>query len=666
MTKPQIKERLLRWVAVPALAAVLAGLAVLQYRWSGQVSEATLAQMQSNLHISLMGFRQDFARELGSVAVEIRTVVDGSSAIQPAELKEQFHHWQQTTAHPNLVSHIYLWQDPAHQQPLRFDPASDQFERVPWPAEFDQMQARLLEITAQFHPPAGGTGGPNMRRGSYRRPEFGGARNFGADNRRNPRGRGPGMRGRMADALTPWAIDQSIPALSYPVRGHTPSGGPASRAEVTWLIIQLNPSVLAKEIFPELAQKYFRGSSGMEYHVAVRGAGKDGEHVLYSTDPGFGEDKSLPVDATLNLIGPPLGHGGPSDAGMELFAVPMRPAPSDHGQPPDERRLAALERMPRLEPFHYADSHGIWQITAKHKSGSVEAAVGALRRRNLMASFGVLGVLAVTMGLILMASQRARRLARLQMDFVAGISHELRTPLAVISSAAENIAHGVVEDKQQLVRYGNTIVKQSRQLTQLVEQVLLFAASQQSQRRYGLGPVSIAEVVDAALEGTSATVMAAGFEVERRVEAGLPPVNADFTALVQSLQNLITNAVKYGGDNRWLRVSATAVKDNGRTEEIDLGVEDRGIGISKPEIKHIFEPFYRSPAVSESGIHGTGLGLPLARTIVEAMGGRLTAESELGKGSSFTIHLPVAEERGLKETESAADKPAGAEPDFSS
>jgi signal transduction histidine kinase len=621
--------------------------------------------MQSNLHISLMGFRQDFARELGSVAVEIRTVVDGSNAIQPAELKEQFHHWQQTATHPNLVSHIYLWQDPEHQQPLRFDPASDQFERVAWPAEFDQLQARLLEITAQFHPPAGTPDSANMRRGR-RRPGFGPPRDFGAGRPRNPGGgRRPGMRGR-ADALAPWAIDQSIPAITYPVRGRTPSGAPAPRAEVTWLVIQLNPNVLAKEIFPELAQKYFRGSSGMEYHVAVRGAGKDGERVLYASDPGFGEDKSLPVDATLNLVGPPFGRGGPAEAGMELFAVPMRPAPGDRGQPPDDRRGAAPERMPRFEPFHYADSNGIWQITAKHKSGSVEAAVGALRRRNLMASFGVLGVLAVTMGLILMASQRARRLARLQMDFVAGISHELRTPLAVISSAAENIAHGVVEDKHQLVRYGNTIVKQSRQLTQLVEQVLLFAASQQSQRRYGLGPVDISEVVEAALEGTSAMVMAAGFAVERRVEAGLPPVNADFTALVQSLQNLITNAVKYGGENRWLRVSATAVKDQGRTEEVDLAVEDRGIGISKPEIKHIFEPFYRSPAVSESGIHGTGLGLPLARTIVEAMGGRLTAESELGKGSSFTIHLPVADERALKETRSAADKPAGAEPDFSS
>jgi signal transduction histidine kinase len=479
------------------------------------------------------------------------------------------------------------------------------------------------------------------------------------------------MHGRLADALMPWAIDQSIPALSYPVRGRTPAGEPTSRTEVTWLIIQLNPSVLAKEIFPELAQKYFRGSSGMEYHLAVRGAGKDREHVLYSSviyssDPGFGEDSSLPVDATLNLIGPPFGHGGPPDAGQDFFAAPMRPMPGDRGQSPDDRRLAALERMPRFEPFRYADNHGVWQITAKHRSGSVEAAVSALRRRNLMASFGVLSVLALTMGLILMASQRARRLARLQMDFVAGISHELRTPLAVISSAAENIAHGVVEDKQQLVRYGNTIVKQSRQLTQLVEQVLLFASSQQAQRRYGLGPVNISEAVEAALEGTSAMVAAAGFAVERQVEAGLPPVNADFTALVRSLQNLITNAVKYGGDNRWLRVSASAVKDKGRTEEVVLAVEDRGIGISKPEIKHIFEPFYRSPAVTESGIHGTGLGLPLARTIVEAMGGRLTAQSELGKGSSFAIHLPVAEERGLKETQRAADKPAGAEPGFSS
>ena len=668
MTRPQTRERLLRWVAVPALAAVLVGLAVLQYRWSVQVSEATRAQMLGNLRVSLAGFRQDFSRELGAVAVEVRSVVERSSSMKPADLNEQFHALQQRTAHPNLVSHIYLWQDPEHQQPVRFDPAANQFERVAWPDKFNQMQQRLLEIGSAHRPGDGGPDGAGPRRRGQRF-EFTPRRNFSDrrdnDRRNNAGRRGNATRARMAEAMIPWAIDQSIPALAYPIRRWRTSPGtqPAGPPEITWLIIELNPNVLRKEIFPELAQKYFGGSSGMEYYVAVRAAGKDGEQVLYSSGAGFGEEQKQPVDATLNLVGPPFGQGGARNAGMEFFSPPVRPMPGDHGTQADEQHLAALDRAPRFEPFHYADSQDAWQVTAKHKSGSVEAAVGALRRRNLMTSFGVLGVLAITMGLILVGSQRARRLAKLQMDFVAGISHELRTPLAVISSAAENIAHGVVEDKQQLVRYGNTIVKQSRQLTQLVEQVLQFAATQQTQGRQGLGRVSIAEVVEAALEGTSAMAAAAGFTVERRIEPGLPPVNADFAALVRSLQNLITNAVKYGGEQRWLRVSAAPAP--GKGAEIELAVEDRGIGIGKDEIEHIFEPFYRSPAVSESQIHGTGLGLPLARTMIESMGGKLTAKSELGKGSSFIIHLPAAKESRLKETQSAADKPAGAEPGFS-
>ena len=640
------------------MAAVLVGLAVLQYRWSGQVSDATLSQMLANLHTSLASFRQDFNHELGAVAVEIRTIADSSEASNPKELSDQFHRLQQTAAHPNLVSHIYLWADPTHQQPLRFDPASGQFERSAWPAEFDPMQQRLLEITTAHHPPAGGSEAHERVRHS----EFAPRRNFDGRPRQGLR-RGTGMRGRMQEMMMPWAIDQSIPAVAYPIRRHTSSDGPVNRADVTWLVIQLNPSVLQKEIFPELTQKLFGSASGMDYYVAVKAVSNDGERVIYSSGPGSGEEKDRPPDATLNLVGPPFGHTGPPEAGMEFFG-PARPR-ADRTQQSDEQHMAALERLPRFDPFHYAESHGMWQVTATHKSGSVEAAVGALRRRNLMASFGVLGVLAITMGLIVVASQRARRLARLQMDFVAGVSHELRTPLAVISSAAENIAHGVVEDKQQLVRYGNTIVKQSRQLTQLVEQVLLFAATQQPQRNLSYGRVGISEVIDAALEGTSSEVAAAGFTVERRIESGLPAVNADFSALVRSLQNLITNAVKYGGENRWLRISAVAVKGSGRVEEVKLTVEDKGIGISKDEIKHIFEPFYRSPAVSESGIHGTGLGLPLARTIVEAMGGRLTASSELGKGSAFTIHLPVAQERKAEETHGATDKPAGAEPGFS-
>src|SRR6185312_3228906 len=237
MHKPQARDRLLRWVAIPAMAAVLVGLAVLQYRWSGQVSDATRAQMLSNLHVSLMSFRQDFARELGAAAVEIRTIADSPSALNPAELNEQFHHWQQTAAHPNLVSHIYLWSDPTHQQPLRFDPASSKFERTAWPAEFGPVQQRLLEITAAHHAQAGGPQDHQVRR----RSEFGPPRNFGG-RRRPGAGRGDGMRARMQEM--PWAIDQAIPAIVSPLHRRPSSNEPVNPAEVTWLVIQLNPGVL--------------------------------------------------------------------------------------------------------------------------------------------------------------------------------------------------------------------------------------------------------------------------------------------------------------------------------------------------------------------------------------------------------------------------------------
>ena len=127
------------------------------------------------------------------------------------------------------------------------------------------------------------------------------------------------MRGRMPEMMMPWAIDQSIPAIAYPIRHHTSSDGPVNRADVTWLIIQLNPSVLQKEIFPELTQKFFGSASGMDYYVAVKAVGNDGERVVYSSAAGSDEEKNRPPDAALNLIGPPFGRGGPPERAWNSF-----------------------------------------------------------------------------------------------------------------------------------------------------------------------------------------------------------------------------------------------------------------------------------------------------------------------------------------------------------
>jgi signal transduction histidine kinase len=209
-----------------------------------------------------------------------------------------------------------------------------------------------------------------------------------------------------------------------------------------------------------------------------------------------------------------------------------------------------------IEPLGFGVPDGGWQLIVKHRKGSVEAAVASLRRRNLTVSFGTLLVLALTMALVIITTHRARRLAQLQMEFVAGVSHELRTPLAVISSAAENIADGVVINEQQLARYGSVIRNQARHLTGLVEQVLLFASTLRAGQHNTLRPLDISELIDSAIESTEAQIKSAGVTVEREIQPGMPLINGDFAALSQCLQNLITNAIKYGGDNRWIGIRA--------------------------------------------------------------------------------------------------------------
>ena len=125
-------------------------------------------------------------------------------------------------------------------------------------------------------------------------------------------------------------------------------------------------------------------------------------------------------------------------------------------------------------------------MVVKHRAGSLEAAVAATRRRNLAISFGILLLLGASVGFIVLSSRRAQRLATQQMEFVAGVSHELRTPLAVICSAAENLADGVIDNRDQIKRYGGLIRDEGRRLTGMVEQVLEFAGAQSGRKNYEL------------------------------------------------------------------------------------------------------------------------------------------------------------------------------------
>jgi signal transduction histidine kinase len=233
----------------------------------------------------------------------------------------------------------------------------------------------------------------------------------------------------------------------------------------------------------------------------------------------------------------------------------------------------------------------------------------------------------------------AMQLAKLQMDFVASVSHELRTPLTAILTAGENIRDGLAFDPEHLFEQGSVITNQASQLMEIVDQVLQFSVTREAKLAHSLRELHASDVINDALRSTRSQLEYAGFSLETKIDSNLPPFIADLSLLSQCMQNLIVNAIKYSKGSRWIGISA---RMNREENAILISVEDRGIGIQSEELSRIFEPFYRSPQVVGAKIRGTGLGLSIAKRTVEIFGGELTVSTEMGVGSVFTMHLPVA------------------------
>jgi len=293
------------------------------------------------------------------------------------------------------------------------------------------------------------------------------------------------------------------------------------------------------------------------------------------------------------------------------------------------------------------DLNEVKQLYAEDASRR-EADLAASARRTVTKLVGITTFTFLLSSAAVWAIQRNRmlsrmQLAQLQMEFVASVSHELRTPLAVIRSAADNLADGLIRDRDAMRKYGAILQHQSRNMMELVDQILLFASTEDRTNRYVLRPVDVNRIIETAVADTESLVRGAGFTLDLEIDADLPAVMGDLGGISQCLHNLIGNAVKYGGEDRRIRLSATLFSPNhGSDGELRIAVADRGIGIDSSEIGFIFDPFYRSPRVQAAQIHGTGLGLSLAKRIAESMGGRLSVVSQLSVGSTFTLHLQFA------------------------
>src|SRR5262249_28073643 len=157
-----------------------------------------------------------------------------------------------------------------------------------------------------------------------------------------------------------------------------------------------------------------------------------------------------------------------------------------------------------------------WKVTAVHRSGSLDNAVQQLRRRNLAMSFSILALLTASIAIVLVSTARAQRLANRQMEFVSAVSHELRRPLAVICSAGENLADGIVRDADHLKSYGAVVRNEGRRLTEMVEQILSFAGVHSGLKKKTFVPVDLADVVGRVVQALESTLREKGFTVDNR------------------------------------------------------------------------------------------------------------------------------------------------------
>lgn len=640
-----VTEQRTRVAVIAVFLVTLASLAVLQFRWTGQLSEAQRATIETALANSVHQFEQEFNRELAHLLNVFRPDPAAAANGEWERYLERYEEWYQSSAHAPLISRVLLYLTPPNESGRLYELQLDEWQlaSATWHANQEPIERHVAGWA---------------ERSERGRP-------------RDPR-------------MYAWTFFSKEKAFVLPLNyfENRQRDSPAADAIATagFIVIELDAEFLAERMMPQMVARYFSGPDGEPlYQVAVIEEGAAG--FLYRSDQSIDDEWLANPDLRAPLLamrrdgqrpGDPnfapgagpnrtdfRGRGGrgrngfPGFAGGPPFGADPRPR-GGSGQPGDNARRRAGAgpgggggRPPiffgRSVVFlAEGEESSQWVVAAKHIAGSLDAAVQLQRRRDLGVGFGVLLLLGGAMAMVLISSQRAKRLADMQMEFVAGVSHELRTPLAVICSAGDNLADGVVSSGQQVSEYGRLIRDQGRRLAEMVEQTLRFATLQSGKSTYKLESIDVAQVIVETLQEAGPLIDKAGFELQQAVEHDLPQVRADRIALRQSLENLVNNAVKYGADGRWLKIEAVGVRVNG-SREVQIRVHDRGLGIAPSEAKSIFEAFYRGAAATEAQIQGSGLGLKLARDMALGMGGDLTVESEPGQGSIFTIHLPLAE-----------------------
>jgi signal transduction histidine kinase len=261
-----------------------------------------------------------------------------------------------------------------------------------------------------------------------------------------------------------------------------------------------------------------------------------------------------------------------------------------------------------------------------------------LSRRGLYSFVFLLiaGILVFGLVLTVRSVSHELELARMKSDFVSTVSHEFKSPLTSIRQLAEMLQAGRVPSEERRQQYYDVLLEQSERLALLTDNILSLAKIEEGRAEFAFETTDIAALLTSVVSSFQERVRHEGFDIELKVPGPIPLVAVDRTALSQAITNLIDNAIKYSGDSRKI-VAGADVEE----QTLAITVRDFGVGIKKEDIDRVFERFYRGGDELTRTVKGSGLGLTLVKEIVEAHRGKVQVKSEPGKGSVFSIRLPL-------------------------
>ena len=416
-----------------------------------------------------------------------------------------------------------------------------------------------------------------------------------------------------ATAASPFLmLEQPIDGTSYQIVAHALFASGPSHTLLGFMAFTVNEQWLHAEYFDPLVEQ-----------VAKIGGGRGGLSITVSDDEGRVVTKGAAVE--------------PENAGDLHTRFPLL-----FIDPALVRSISLLDdaRIP-------GDSRGTsrptrvreWTVRVRSlPDPALLATLQGARRMFILISIAA-GASLLALVLTVRADRASAALASMKSDFVAGVTHELKTPVAFIRLVGDTLANGRYTSPKTVQEYAGLLSVEASRLGTSIDNLLAYArySSSPAASATDLADVEPTELVEDALQAVRPVLANLEFDLVVDVPPDLPKICIDRSAMIRALDNIVDNAIKYSTTDKHLAVRGRATARN-----VTLTVHDRGTGIARKDLSRVFERFYRGGNVTVSG---SGLGLPIAKRIVESHGGSIEVRSVVGSGTEVDVTLPIGRRR---------------------